>query len=99
MTERPGRVGTDATERLALTRPQAEAFVTLNAEVAHDVEEPVTTAPFDALRRGDALPAEPATHVRAGEPEGVPVMALGSVGSTPKTASETAMRFADSSVG
>jgi hypothetical protein len=52
MTERPGRVGTDATERLALTRPQAEAFVTLNAEVAHDVEEPVTTAPFDALRWG-----------------------------------------------
>ena len=50
MTERLGRVGTYATERIALTRPQAEAFAMLNAELAHDVGEPVTTAPFNALR-------------------------------------------------
>ena len=37
-------------EYVALTQLQADAFVTLNAELARSVEGIVTTAPIDALR-------------------------------------------------
>jgi predicted nucleic acid-binding protein len=39
-------------EYVALTRLQADAFVTLNAELARQVEDIVPTATIDALRQG-----------------------------------------------
>jgi hypothetical protein len=62
VTERMGRAGPSIAGNIALTRLQADASATQDADLAHDVWEPVTTAPFDALRRGDALPTGLAAH-------------------------------------
>jgi predicted nucleic acid-binding protein len=49
VAERLGWAGTYAAEYVALTTLQADAFVTLDAELARAVEGLVATAPFDAL--------------------------------------------------
>jgi predicted nucleic acid-binding protein len=45
-----GWASTYDAEYIALTQLQADAFVTLDAELARNVQEIVTTAPVDALR-------------------------------------------------
>lgn len=47
-----GRPSTYEAEYLALTRLQADAFVTLDAELAGRAAAVVPTAPFEALRAG-----------------------------------------------
>jgi predicted nucleic acid-binding protein len=49
VAERMGWADTYTAEYIALTLLQADAFVTLDAVLAHDVRELVTTAPFGAL--------------------------------------------------
>jgi predicted nucleic acid-binding protein len=46
-----GWAATYDAEYVALTQLQADAFVTLDAELAHRVEGIVTTAPIEALRK------------------------------------------------
>jgi predicted nucleic acid-binding protein len=47
-----GWASTYDAEYVALTQLQADAFVTLNTELARSVEELVATAPIDAVLRG-----------------------------------------------
>lgn len=49
IAERMGWADTYTAEYVALTQLQADAFVTLDAVLAHDIRELVPTAPFDAL--------------------------------------------------
>jgi predicted nucleic acid-binding protein len=56
LADRLGWASTYDAEYLALTQLQADAFVTLDAELARSVEGIVVTASIDALRR----PLEPA---------------------------------------
>jgi predicted nucleic acid-binding protein len=49
IADRLGWPDTFAAEYIALTRLQADAFITLDAELARAVEELVTTAPLEAL--------------------------------------------------
>ena len=51
-----GWAGTYDAEYVALTRLQADALVTLDAELARQVEGIVPTAPIEALFHGDTLP-------------------------------------------
>jgi predicted nucleic acid-binding protein len=51
LADRLGWASTYDAEYIALTQLQAEAFVTLDAELARSVEGIVTTASIDALRR------------------------------------------------
>lgn len=50
LADRLGWASTYAAEYLALTQLQADAFVTLDAELARSVEGIVVTAPIEALR-------------------------------------------------
>ena len=50
LADQLGWASTYAAEYLALTQLQADAFVTLDAELARSVEGIVVTAPIDALR-------------------------------------------------
>jgi predicted nucleic acid-binding protein len=50
IAERLGWPDTFAAEYVALTQLQADAFVTLDAELARAVRDVVTTAPIEALR-------------------------------------------------
>jgi predicted nucleic acid-binding protein len=50
LAEQLGWAGTYDAEYVALTQLQADAFVTLDAELARQVEGIVTTAPIDALQ-------------------------------------------------
>jgi predicted nucleic acid-binding protein len=50
VAEHMGWADTYTAEYIALTQLQADAFVTLDAVLARDVQELVTTAAFDALR-------------------------------------------------
>ncbi len=50
VAERMGWADTYTAEYIALTQLQADAFVTLDIELARAVREMVTTAPFDVLR-------------------------------------------------
>ena len=52
LAERLGWAGTYDAEYVALTQLQADAFVTLDAELARRLEGIVTTATIDALRSG-----------------------------------------------
>ena len=49
IADRLGWPDTFAAEYVALTRLQADAFVTLDVELAHAVQDIVTVAPFEAL--------------------------------------------------
>jgi indolepyruvate ferredoxin oxidoreductase alpha subunit len=49
--DRLGWAETYAAEYLALTKLQADAFVTLDPELARQAQAVVPTAPYDALRR------------------------------------------------
>jgi predicted nucleic acid-binding protein len=58
LADRLGWASTYDAEYVALTQLQADAFVTLDAELARRVEGIVATASIDALReRGEATPA------------------------------------------
>jgi predicted nucleic acid-binding protein len=50
LAEKLGWASTYDAEYVALTQLQADAFVTLDAELAHRVEGVVSTAPVEALR-------------------------------------------------
>jgi predicted nucleic acid-binding protein len=50
LADQLGWASTYDAEYVALTQLQADAFVTLNVELAHSVEGIVTTAPIDPLR-------------------------------------------------
>jgi len=52
LADRLGWASTYDAEYIALTQLQADAFVTLDAELARSVEGIVATASFDALRGG-----------------------------------------------
>jgi predicted nucleic acid-binding protein len=58
LADRLGWASTYDAEYVALAQLQADAFVTLDAELARRVEGIVATASIDALReRGEATPA------------------------------------------
>ena len=50
LADRLGWASTFDAEYIALTQPQADAFVTLDADLARSVEEVVATASIDELR-------------------------------------------------
>jgi len=50
IADRLGWTGTYAAEYVALTQLQADAFITLDAELARSLDGIVATAPIDALR-------------------------------------------------